>query len=62
MGTTLNRDAYEKLVEEDVVEIMKLPRTLERDHAIDVLRDSVKLIYDPIPNGAARWVDTFRGD
>ena len=55
----LNRAAYQRLIDEDVEELMKLPRTLERDHAIDVLRESVKLQYDEIPGKARRWVDTY---
>ena len=38
MSCTLNRAAYERLIDEDIEELMKLPRSLERDHAIGVLR------------------------
>ena len=62
MSLTLNRAAYERLIEEDVAEIMKLPRTLERDHAVAVLRESVKLQYDQIPGAARRWVDSYGPD
>ena len=41
---------------------MKLPRSLERDHAIAVLRESVKLQYDEIPGKARRWVDSYGPD
>lgn len=62
MSMTLNRTAYERLIEEDIAEVMKLPRSLERDHVIAVLRESVKLQYDAIPGAARRWVDTYRSD
>jgi hypothetical protein len=62
MSMTLNRATYERLIEEDITEIMKLPRTLERDHAIAVLRESVKLQYDQIPGTARRWVDSYGPD
>lgn len=55
----LTRAYYQKLIDEDIEELMKLPRSLERDHAIDVLRRSVSLQYDPIPGTARRWVDTY---
>lgn len=55
----INRAAYQRLIDEDIEELMKLPRSLERDHAIHVLRQSVALQYDPIPGTARRWVDTY---
>lgn len=45
MGTTLNRDAYEKLIAEDIEWLMKQPRTLERDHIAKVLRRSPEREY-----------------
>lgn len=62
MSTTLNRAAYTRLIEDDVLELMKLPRSLERDHAIAVLRESVRLQYDEIPGKARRWVDSYGPD
>lgn len=63
MSLRLNRDTYARLIEEDVAEILKImPRSLERDHAIAVLRDSVKLQYDEIPAPARRWVDSYGPD
>lgn len=59
MSMILNRAAYEQLIEEDILELMKLPKSLERDHAIAVLRESVKLQYDEIPGNARRWVDSY---
>ena len=47
MGTTLNRKGYEKLITEDLDWLMMQPRSLERDHIIDVLKASVDLLYDP---------------
>lgn len=46
MPTTLNRAAYQRLIDEDIAELQKLPDTLERRHIEDVLRWSVAAIYD----------------
>jgi hypothetical protein len=59
MSGTLNRAAYERMIAEDIAELMKLPGSMERDHAIAVLRESIKLQYDPIPGTARRWVDSY---
>ena len=46
MGTTLNRKAYARLIEENIAEIEKyMPDSLERQHTIEVLRWSVVLEY-----------------
>jgi len=46
MGTKLNKDAYMKLVYEDIDWLKKnSPHTLERDHIIMVLQDSIKRHY-----------------
>jgi hypothetical protein len=46
----LNREAYEKLIEEDI-EWLKAAstRTLERDHVVAVLLDSVRWHYEVLP-------------
>ena len=41
----INREAYQKLIDEDVVWILKQPRSLERDHIVSVLKNSVERIY-----------------
>jgi hypothetical protein len=46
MGTTLNRAAYEKLIAEDIEWVSAQPKTLERDHIVQVLRASPGLEYD----------------
>lgn len=45
MTSTLNRDAYEKLIEGDREWLSRQPRTLERDHIDRVLVDSVVCYY-----------------
>lgn len=60
MPLILNRRAYARLIEEDVEVLEQLPQSLERDHAIGILRESVKLNYDPIPGTDKRWVDSYR--
>lgn len=45
MPTTLNRKAFEKLVEEDIEWLLKQPRTLERDHVEQILRDAPAKYY-----------------
>lgn len=45
MTTALNRTAYHQLVDEDVAWLEKQPRTLERDHVIQIVKDSVRCYY-----------------
>ena len=45
MRMVVNREAYQKLIDEDVVWILKQPRNLERDHIVSVLKNSVERIY-----------------
>ena len=37
MGMIVNREAYQKLIDEDNEWLLKLPRSLERDHIVNVL-------------------------
>ena len=47
MPTTLNKSAYQKLINEDIQYLLdECPRTLERDHVIQVLEWSAKA-YKP---------------
>lgn len=46
MGTTLNRHAYQRLIDEDIEWLLKQPRTLERDHIEAIVRLSPKREYD----------------
>lgn len=46
MSCKLNRSAYQRLIDENIAWLMKFPRTLEREHTIFVLRDSVRCHYD----------------
>lgn len=41
----INRESYERLIQEDIAWLNTMPRTLERDHIIDVLEDSTNRIY-----------------
>ena len=43
----LNRSGYQKLIDENIEWLEQQPRTLERDHTIEVLRWSVDAIYGP---------------
>ena len=45
MGMKVNREAYQKLIDEDIEWILKQPRTLERDHIVSVLKNSVERLY-----------------
>jgi hypothetical protein len=47
MGTTLNRSAYERLIEEDLEWLMRQPRSLEREHIADIVRVSPDREYGP---------------
>jgi len=45
MGTKLNRRSYERLINEDIDWVKAQPRTLERDHVIEVLKASPEREY-----------------
>lgn len=45
MGMRINRESYERLIQEDIAWLNTMPHTLERDHIIDVLEDSTNRIY-----------------
>lgn len=45
----VNRETYLKLIQEDIAVIESLPKTLERDHVIEVLKESVDLKYPKRP-------------
>jgi hypothetical protein len=47
MGTTLNKKAYTKLIDENIEELEKyMPEhSLEKRHIIDVLKWSIKTLY-----------------
>lgn len=48
MGTTLNRHAYQRLIDEDLEWLLKQPRTLERDHIEAIVRISPKREYETL--------------
>lgn len=55
MGLTLNRGAYQRMIDEDIEEIVKtMPDSLERRHIIDVLKRSVGLYYDELPGSSSK--------
>ena len=41
----VNREAYRKLIDEDIEWLLKQPRSLERDHIVNVLKNSVEWVY-----------------
>ena len=45
MGMMVNREAYQKLIDEDIEWLLKQPRSLERDHIVSVLKNNVEQIY-----------------
>lgn len=46
MAHKLTREAFRKLIAEDIAYLEALPRTLERDHIILALKESEKFHYD----------------
>lgn len=46
MPTTLNRDAFERLMTENLDWLLRQPRSLERDHVEMLLRDATRVYYD----------------
>lgn len=53
----LTRRAYQKLVDEDLVWLRGLPRTLERDHVISIVEASPELEYPYDPEAVRRRCD-----
>lgn len=45
--TTMNRLTYQQLVDQDLAWLAMQPRTLEREHVIQIVRTSVELLYGP---------------
>jgi len=45
MGIELTYKSYKKLIDQDIEYILKHPRTLERDHIIEILNTVVDLLY-----------------
>lgn len=45
MGTTLNRQAFQRLVDEDLEWLVKQPRTLEREHVAEILKATPEVYY-----------------
>ena len=46
MGTTLNRKAYQELIDENLEWLYEQPSCLERHHIAEILRWSVGALYD----------------
>ena len=42
---TIKRESYQKLIDEDIEYVLKQPRSLERDHIVSVLKNSVEWVY-----------------
>jgi len=49
MSIMMDRPAYEQMIQEDIDWLMKQPRTLERDHVVEVLKASTDRIYGKEP-------------
>lgn len=46
MGTTLNRHAYQRLIDENLEWLSKQPRSLERDHIEGIIKRSLHHEYE----------------
>lgn len=46
MTMPVNRETYSKMIEEDLEWLNKQPRSLEREHVAEVLKDSIAILYD----------------
>lgn len=60
MAGKMNRWGYQKLVDEDVAWLEQQPRTLERDHVIKVVKESVEAEYGKAPEGSPAPATTSR--
>lgn len=47
MPSQINRPAYKRLIDENIEWLRKQPRTLEREHIIAIVEDSINWYYDP---------------
>lgn len=47
MSMRLNREAYQRLVDGNIDWLNKMPRTLERDHILEILKRAVDYEYGP---------------
>lgn len=58
MGTTLNRHAYQRLIDEDLEWLLKQPRTLERDHIEAIVRASLhnEYVLRQAAEAAQAWI------
>jgi len=45
MGTTMNKSTYEAMIKENIEWLKKQPRTLEREHIIQIVEQSVNFYY-----------------
>lgn len=45
MGTKLNKDSYEKLIDEDLKVLYTLPHSCERMHMEAIIKDSIRTNY-----------------
>ena len=59
MSTTLNRRAYQSMVDENVAWLMSQPETMEREHTILIVQQSVKWLYDEKPCGSGCPADAY---
>jgi len=57
MSGRLTREAYAKLIEEDIKWLESCPRTLERDHILLILKDAVRDEYDVPERGKEHSMD-----
>lgn len=54
MSGKLTRIAYRQLIAEDIGWLEALPRTLERDHIISIVRESERYYYEDAQDEAIR--------
>lgn len=47
MSSRLTRAAYTDLINEDIEWLLRMPRSLERDHVLMVLKEAVRYEYGP---------------
>ena len=58
MSHKLSPDAYKKLIDEDLAWLAAQPRTLERDHIIEIVKASLNHEYPPptTPKESDPWM------
>jgi len=60
MGRMMDKEVYAKLIDDDLLELSKLPRSLKRGHIEGVLKQSIVAYYETEPSLRATIAEQWR--